>query len=54
MTLKKVAQGLIGIGFVGLGIALLPGALAEPTPLGEAVIAGVTYTGIELIKKAFE
>lgn len=54
MTLGKVAEGAVGLGFVVVAIAAVPVAIAEPTPIGEFVVLAIGGTGLSLIVDSFK
>jgi len=53
-TTMRIIQGALGIGFVGLGIAMIPAAIVEPSPFGEALALACVYSGFSLLQGAFK
>lgn len=54
MTLVQLAEGLLGLGMLGVAIIATPVAIAEPTPIGEMLVLGVGGTGLSLISDSFK
>lgn len=47
----KVTQTVVGIGIGAVGIAFVPAAIVEPTPVGELVVGACLLTSKELIER---